>query len=141
MSVLNIRASVEELNRVSAFVDEQLEAHDCPFKAQMQIDVAVEEVFVNIASYAYAPGDGEASISVEFPEPGGEGPDRPCVLIRFEDAGVPFDPLAKTDPDVTLSAEERAVGGLGIFMVKKNMDEVYYVYEDGKNILTLCKYL
>ena len=140
MRVLNIKASLEELNRVTAFVDEELEAHDCPFKAQMQIDVAVEEVFVNIASYAYAPETGEALICVEFPDPGSGDRDRPYVLIRFEDSGVPFDPLAKSDPDVTLSAEERAVGGLGIFMVKKNMDELHYEYREGKNILTLRKY-
>lgn len=141
MSVLTIKASIELLDRVTAFVDEQLEAHGCSMKAQMQIDIAVEEIFVNIASYAYAPGEGDATISVEFPPSCTDAPEKPCVLIRFEDSGVPFNPLLKADPDVTLSAEERAVGGLGIFMVKQNMDALEYIYRDGKNILTMRKYL
>ena len=135
MAELTIQASLEHLEQVIAFVDAQLEQLDCPMKTQMQIDVAVEEIFVNISHYAYAPGTGEAVIRLDF------DPDtRTCVIV-FQDSGVPFDPTAKEDPDVTLSAEQRKVGGLGIFMVKKSMDEMHYRREDGKNVLKLKKRL
>lgn len=92
-----------------------------------------EEVYVNIAHYAYAPGTGEVTVRLAF----AEAPKK--AVITFIDSGVPFDPLAKADPDVTLSAEERDIGGLGIYMTKKTMDEVHYEYKDGHNILTLTK--
>ena len=101
-------------------------------KAQMQIDIAVEEIFVNIASYAYESGDGKAVISVSTT-------DDNAVHITFTDMGIPYDPLAKEDPDITLSASERQIGGLGIFMTKKIMDEVKYEHRDGCNILKLVK--
>ncbi len=133
MKELEIEARTENLPQVLAFVDEQLEAADCPMKIQMQIDIAVEEIFVNIAHYAYNPEVGTAMVRVEILG------DPPSVDITFIDGGVPYDPLAKADPDVTLSAEERQIGGLGIFMVKKSMDDVKYTYLDGHNILTLKK--
>ena len=132
---LEVEAATENLAQVQAFVDERLEKADCPPKAQMQISVAVEEIFVNIASYAYAPQKGKATVRVEVSE------DPVTVTITFVDHGVPYDPLAKKDPDVSLSADEREVGGLGIFMTKKIMDDVTYAYADGKNILTLKKNL
>ncbi|MBR1383620.1 MAG: ATP-binding protein [Ruminococcus sp.] len=133
MKELVIDALTDNLPQVLSFVDEQLEAADCPMKIQMQIDIAVEEIFVNIAHYAYSPEVGTATVRVEvMGEP-------PAVDITFIDGGVPYDPLAKADPDVTLSAEERQIGGLGIFMVKKSMDDVKYEYLDGHNILTLKK--
>lgn len=134
MKELSLEARIEDLDRVLAFVDEQLEALDCPMKAQMQLDVAVEELYVNIAHYAYAPSTGPATIRVE-----GES-DPPGVRITFLDRGVPYDPLAKEDPDVTLSAEERPIGGLGIYMVKKSMDDVAYEHRDGQNILCIRKH-
>ena len=133
MSVLAVEAKTENLPKVLSFVDGTLEEAGCSMKTQMQIDVAVEEIFVNIASYAYAPGTGDAVIRTETGEDG--------VTIEFRDRGKPFDPLAKADPDVTLSAEERQIGGLGIYMVKKSMDEVSYRHEDGENILTIRKKL
>jgi len=133
MARLDIKAETDSLDKVTEFIDEQLEAADCSMKAQMQIELAVEEIFVNIAHYAYTPNIGMAGITVET-----QGD---SVLITFEDSGVPYDPLAKEDPDVTLSAQDRSVGGLGIFMVKKSMDDVRYAYIDGKNILTLEKKL
>lgn len=133
MKELELEAKVENLPTVLALVDEQLESVDCPMKIQMQIDVAVEEIFVNIAHYAYNPEVGNAMVRVEIL------PDVPSVDITFIDKGVPYDPLAKADPDVTLSAEERQIGGLGIFMVKKTMDDVKYEYVNGHNILTLKK--
>ena len=104
-------------------------------KEQMQIDLAVEEVFVNIAKYAYAPDKGRAVVRVEVCD------DPVQVKITFLDHGKPYDPLAKDDPDVTLPVEVRPVGGLGIFMVKQSMDDVKYEYKDGTNILTLVKSL
>lgn len=133
MKELKIEASTENLNQVMAFVDESLEEAGCSMKAQIQIDVAVEEVFVNIAQYAYAPGTGEAVIRVETEKNPG------TVEIVFIDSGIPFNPLAVKEPDVTLSASDRKIGGLGIFMVKKSMDDVNYEYVDKKNILTIKK--
>ena len=135
MEELTVEARSEALDRVLAFVDAQLEALDCPMKAQMQLDVAVEELFINICSYAYAPGSGSATIRFQaLQEPR-------AAEITFVDSGVPYDPLNKPDPDVTLSADERPIGGLGIYMVKKTMDEVRYRYENGQNILTIVKHL
>ena len=132
---IEVDAAKENLPEVQAFVDEHLEQADCPVKAQMQIGVAVEEIFVNIASYAYHPEKGKAKVRVEV------SGDPVSVTITFVDHGVPYDPLAKDDPDVTLSANERDIGGLGIFMTKNLMDDVSYEYKDGQNILTLKKEL
>ncbi|MBP3858001.1 MAG: ATP-binding protein [Ruminiclostridium sp.] len=131
MKEITVKAADEELNTVIAFVTEQLEAVECPMKAQMQLEVAVEELFVNIAHYAYAPEIGNATIRTEITADTAE--------ITFIDSGKFYDPLAKPDPDVTLSAEERQIGGLGIYMVKKSMDDVRYEYTDGKNVLTIVK--
>ena len=133
MKELIIDALTENLDAVIAFVTEQLEAADCSMKAQMQIEVAVEELFVNIAHYAYAPGIGTATIQTEITADTAE--------ITFIDSGVQYDPLAKPDPDVSLPASERQIGGLGIFMVKKSMDDMRYEYRDRKNILTIVKKL
>ena len=135
MKELKLDAVTDNLPQVMSFVDEALEAADCPMKAQMQIDMAVEEICVNVSSYAYAPGVGPVTVKI------GIADDPRRAIIVFEDQGVPYDPLAKADPDVTLSAEERQVGGLGIFMVKKTMDDMSYVYENNSNILTLTKRL
>ena len=135
MKELTIGATLENIPAVTAFIDEQLEALDCPMKAQMQIDVAIDELFGNIARYAYRDGTGDATVRFEF-----DGQTR-TASITFVDGGVPFDPLQKPDPDVTLAAEERAVGGLGIFMVKKTMDRLEYSYENGFNILKIYKYI
>ena len=132
---LEIEADQKNLEEVQAFIGERLEAADCPMKTQMQIEVAVEEVFINIASYAYAPGKGNAVVRVELSE------DPAAVTITFMDHGMPYDPLAREDPDLTVPAEERQIGGLGVFMVKKTMDGVTYEYKDGKNTLTLRKNL
>jgi len=135
MNELNIEATVENLTQVIAFVEEKLETTECKPKTQMQIETAVEELFVNIARYAYAPDTGNATVRVEVIN-------QPLsVVITFIDNGVPYDPLAKEDPDVTLPAEERGIGGLGIYMVKKLTDNISYEYKDGKNILSIIKNL
>ncbi len=135
MEKLKIEAKVENLDKVTEFVDGLLEAYDCPMKTMMRIDVAVEEIFVNVAHYAYTPDTGDVEICVDV---SGEPP---CAAITFTDSGVPYDPLAKEDPDVSLSLDQRQVGGLGIFMVKKSMDDMRYEYRDGQNVLTLVKNL
>ena len=135
MKELTIAATIENIDVVTEFVNEQLEALDCPMKAQMQIDIAIDELFGNIAHYAYHPETGDATVRVEVVD------DPLSVVITFIDQGVPYDPLSNAEPDTTLSAEERAIGGLGIFMVKKSMDEIAYRYEDGKNILSIKKRL
>ena len=133
MKELNIAATVDNIETVTDFVNEQLEAIDCPMKAQVQIDVAIDELFGNIAHYAYNPEVGPATVRVEVEE------NPMAVKISFIDNGVPYDPLAKDDPDITLSAEEREIGGLGIYMVKKTMDQISYEYKDGQNILKIKK--
>lgn len=135
MAELSIVAKTEKLEEVLAFVDEQLEQAGCTTKVQMQIDLAVEEIFVNISKYAYNPEIGWATINIEVTQ------NPLSVKLTFADKGVPYDPLKKEDPDVTLSAQERNIGGLGIFLVKKNMDDVCYEYKDGQNILSLRKEL
>ena len=130
---MTIPATVENIEKVTEFVNSQLEEINCPIKAKMQIDIAIDELFGNIAHYAYKPETGPATVRVEVTE-------TPIsVIVTFIDHGIPYDPLKKDDPDVTLSAEERAIGGLGIFMVKKTMDEITYEYKDGQNILSIRK--
>ena len=135
MKTLKIEAEKEKLREVLAFLDEELEALDCDMKTIFALDLSVEEIFVNIASYAYEGGKGEAEMSLDFSEADN------MLTITFRDSGFPYDPLAKEDPDVTLALEERKIGGLGIFMVKKNVDEMSYEYKDGQNVLTLRKKL
>ena len=126
-------AKTDALSEVLGFVEETLENYECSMKNQTAICVAIEEVFVNVASYAYGEGSGDVTLDIGFDEANRD------VTFRLIDQGVPFDPLKKPDPDITLAIEERQVGGLGIFIVKKTMDTVHYAYEDGKNILTMIK--
>lgn len=133
MKELTIDATIENIEKVTAFVDEQLEMYDCSMKAQMQIDIAIDELFGNIAHYAYNPDVGPATVRIEVTG------DPLSVIITFIDHGIPYDPLKKEDPDITLSAEDRQIGGLGIYMVKKSMDEITYEYKDGQNILRIKK--
>jgi len=133
MKELTIAATVENIEAVTDFVNQQLEELACPMKAQMQINIAIDELFSNIAHYSYNPEIGQATVRVEVME------NPLAVSITFIDNGVPFDPLSQEDPDLTLSAEERQIGGLGIFMVKKSMDEITYEYKDGQNILSIKK--
>ncbi|MBO4992421.1 MAG: ATP-binding protein [Firmicutes bacterium] len=133
MKELTVDATVENIEVVTDFVNEQLEALSCSMKAQMQIDIAIDELFGNIANYAYDPEVGPATVRVEVV-------DAPLsVVITFIDHGVPYDPLKQEDPDTTRAAEEREIGGLGIYIVKKSMDEISYEYKDGQNILRIRK--
>lgn len=135
MKTLTVPASRSQLDAVQGFVDEALAQVPCTLETQIQLQIAVEELFVNIASYAYSPGGGEAVIGCQVER------EPPSITIQFRDWGKPFNPLAGEDADVTLSAEERKVGGLGIYMVKTTMDETHYEYKDGQNILTIKKRL
>ena len=133
MKEMTLEATISNIPKVTDFVNVELEALECPIKAQMQIDVAIDELFGNIAQYAYDPSTGPATVRVEVEE------DPMAVIITFIDNGKPYDPLSGQDPDVTLSASEREIGGLGVFLVKKTMDEITYEYKNGQNILRIRK--
>jgi len=135
MEELTLPATIGNVETVTEFVNGQLEALDCPMKIQMQIDIAIDELFSNIARYAYGPGEGTATVRVEALE------NPRSVVITFIDRGIPYDPLKRQDPNVTLSAEDREIGGLGIFIVKKTMDDISYAYREGQNILAIKKNL
>lgn len=137
-SHIDVVATKDSFDEVMGFLEGELEAAGCPPAMMTRIAVAVEEIFVNVASYAY---DGEArekgtdtcTVSCSIDD------DTHEVDITFIDHGTPFNPLAKADPDITASAEERSIGGLGIFMVKKIMDDVRYDFKDGENVLSIRK--
>ena len=122
-------ATDEKLHEAMAFVEEGLEAHEADMKSTMAITVALEEMFVNIAHYAYPDSTGKATIGMSF--------DNDEVEIYLIDSGIPFNPLEKEDPDIKASIEEREVGGLGIFMVKQSMDECHYERRNGQNVFTM----
>lgn len=133
MDEITLDAIVENVEVVTDFVNEVLERNDCPMKVQIQIDIAIDELFGNIARYAYKDKVGQATVKVEYKEEPKE------IIIVFIDSGIPYNPLEREDPDVTLSAEEREIGGLGIYMVKKSMDEMSYTYCNGQNQLVIKK--
>ena len=133
MKEITLKAVTGNIPQVIAFVEEQLETVACPLRAQMQIDVAVDELFSNISRYAYAPETGEATVRFEYDEM------EKAVHITFIDSGVPFNPLERSAPDTHVPLERRSIGGLGIHLVRKTMDGMEYEYKDGKNILTIRK--
>ena len=133
MPELTTEAKKENLNDVLSFVKSQTDKYDCPPKIIMQLNLVIEEIFVNIASYAYNSGTGPVRIRTDIKK------DPLSIVIEFADDGVPYNPLAKEDPDITLTAEKRQIGGLGIYMVKKCVDNISYKYENGQNILTIEK--
>ena len=126
-------AKLEALSDVLEFTRENLEKRQCPMKTKTAICVAIEEVFVNIARYAYGDLEGDVGLSIGFEE------ESRVITFRMTDKGVAFDPLKRADPDITLPAEKREIGGLGIYITKKTMDLVTYAYENGENILTMIK--
>lgn len=116
-------------------MNEMLEEADCSPQVQMQLEIVLDELMSNVARYAYPSKDGDITVSIDVVE----NPKR--VVIILADSGIPYNPLEREDPDITLSAEERKIGGLGIYIVKKYMDEITYTYQDNQNILTLVKRL
>ena len=135
MKELTLAAEIESISSVTDFVNEELEAIGCPMKTQIQIDIAIDELFSNIVFYAYEPHSGSVTVQFEVES------DPPAVRLTFIDSGKPYNPLEAEEPDITSSAEDRKIGGLGIFMVRKSMDDMQYAFRDGQNILTIRKKL
>lgn len=133
MTELTVDATIENLDAVTDFINEQLEQAGCGTKIIMQTDLAVEEIYVNIAHYAYHPKIGKATVCCTV---SGEPLQ---IVIGFVDGGKPYNPLEKKSPDIAAGAGERQIGGLGVFLAEKMMDDISYTYQDGKNILTICK--
>lgn len=133
MKEIVLPAKIENIPAATDFVNAALEDADCPMKAQMQIDVVIDELFGNIAQYAYPDGTGDVKVGIDVT-------DNAATLI-FTDRGTPYNPLERKDPDTDAAIEDRDVGGLGIFLVKKTMDDVKYEFSNGKNILTIIKRL
>ncbi len=135
MKELTIEATPENVDRAVEAVDEILEECGCKKSVRMEIEVAVDELFSNIAHYAYHPEKGYATVRVDVVK------DPLSANITFIDSGRPYNPLSNADPDTTQSIEDRPIGGMGILIVKKSMDAVDYEYKDGKNILTIKRNL
>lgn len=135
MENLKLQANDDTLYTVLDAIEAHLDANDCPNDVKTRILIAVEEIYVNIAHYAYGGNEGEALVQMDVSQ------DPRCCQVVFRDKGIPYNPLEKEDPDISLSAGEREIGGLGIYMVKQYMDKVEYRYEDGYNILTIEKRL
>lgn len=134
MQEITVTATFDQIKTVTDFVNDQLAGLGCSERIRIQVDIAIDELFGNIARYAYHPDTGPATVRVDVAE------NPLCVIITFIDHGVPYDPLAAEIPDTTsLPASERPIGGLGLFMVKKTMDDISYSYRDGQNILTIRK--
>ena len=133
MPKITLPAVIKNIERATDFINGILENADCSMRSQMQLDIALDELMSNVARYAYGPKEGNITVSLDILE----NPRR--AVLTLSDEGMPYDPLKKEDPDVTLSVEERKIGGLGIYIVKKSMDEMTYSYEDGKNIITIVK--
>ncbi len=134
MREITVNAGLDKIEEVTVFVNDQLSVLGCSDQIRIQVDVAIDEIFGNIARYAYNPETGNATVRIHVEEE----PLR--VIITFIDNGKPFDPLTADIPNTTsLPAKERPIGGLGLFMVKKMMDDVAYSYENGQNILTIRK--
>jgi anti-sigma regulatory factor (Ser/Thr protein kinase) len=135
MKELTLPASRTKIPEIIEFVNRELERMDCGTKTRAQIDIAIDELYSNIAKYGFDDDGGEVTVTLETAS------EPRVVSISFMDGGRPFNPLERSDPDITLSARDRKIGGLGIFMVKKSMDDVRYEYREGKNILTIRKIL
>ncbi len=134
--VITAKAVVENVPVITDMAAEALESVDCPMKTMVQLQIVLDEIISNIARYAYKGTEtGDLTVTLEV---GGEPP---VASVTFIDEGRPYDPLAKEDPDITLSADEREIGGLGIFMVKKTMDSMTYERRDNRNVLTVTKKL
>lgn len=135
MTELTVPAKAEHLDEVIAFVRATLKNHGCTTSLMSQVELAVEEIYINIANYSYLPHEGVATIRCEVKNVPFQ------ISIAFMDNGTPYNPLDKPDADIHLTAEERQIGGLGIFLAKKMMDDISYEFKDNQNILTLHKRL
>ena len=133
MQQITLPAAIENIEQATDFLNGILDKAGCSMRDRTKLDIALDELMSNVAQYAYAPGSGDITLSVEIPE----APKR--VVLTLRDSGMPYNPLKKEDPDITLSADERKIGGLGIFIVRKYMDDMTYAYKDGQNVVTLIK--
>ncbi len=132
---ITVNATLDNLPEVTDLVEEMLKKSGCPGRIASKIMVCVEELFVNITNYAYNPSVGECTVDMETKTLSNGG----AIKLVMRDSGTPFNPFEREEPDITLSADERSIGGLGIFMVKKIMDSVQYEYTNNENIVTLEK--
>lgn len=135
MKEITVDAMIENMNTVTAFVDDFLDQIACPMKSRIQINIVIDEIFGNICHYAYKDSVGAVTVRVE------SGNTPKAVFLTFTDNGIPYNPLDTEDPDITLSSEERKIGGLGIYLVKKNMNEMKYEYVNQQNRLWMEKRL
>lgn len=135
MKEITVDAMIENMNTVTAFVDDFLDQIACPMKSRIQINIVIDEIFGNICHYAYKDSVGAVTVRVE------SGNTPKAVFLTFTDNGIPYNPLYTEDPDITSSSEERKIGGLGIYLVKKNMDEMKYEYVNQQNRLWMEKRL
>ena len=135
MKEITVDAMIENMNTVTAFVDDFLDQIACPMKSRIQINIVIDEIFGNICHYAYKDSIGAVTVRVE------SGNTPKAVFLTFTDNGIPYNPLETEDPDITSSSEERKIGGLGIYLVKKNMDEMKYEYVNQQNRLWMEKRL
>lgn len=135
MKEITVDATIENMNTVTAFVDDFLDQIACPMKSKIQINIVIDEIFGNICHYAYKDSVGAVTVRVE------SGNTPKAVFLTFTDNGIPYNPLETEDPDITSSSEERKIGGLGIYLVKKNMDEMKYEYVNQQNRLWMEKRL
>lgn len=133
MKEITVDAKIENVDKVLDFVDAELEKANCNPKTIIEINIAIDEIFSNIANYAYKDNNGTATIEMELNDKTKD------VVITFIDSGIPYNPLLKEDPDVKAKLEDRNIGGLGVFMVKKIMDDVVYEYREGKNVFKIRK--
>ena len=130
---IRVQATVDNTEKVAEFIGTRLQACGCPFDVQMQIAIAVDEIFGNVVDYAYETETGFATVRIEVHHDPSE------ALITFSDEGIPYDPLKNDDPDTTLPPDARSTGGLGVYFVKNIMDDVSYEYREGQNILRMRK--
>ena len=135
MKEITVDAMIENMNTVTAFVDDFLDQIACPMKSRIQINIVIDEIFGNICHYAYKDSVGAVTVRVE------SGNTPKAVFLTFTDNGIPYNPLDTEDPDITSSSEERKIGGLGIYLVKKNIDEMKYEYVNQQNRLWMEKRL
>lgn len=131
MKEIKVDATIENISVITDFINKELDIYNCPEKEKIKINIAIDELIANIAKYAYSNEIGQVVVQVDM--------NKDYILMNFIDKGIPYNPLERAEPDVTLSLEERKVGGLGIYLVKKLMDDITYEYIDGKNVLKVRK--
>lgn len=132
---LTLEADIHNLPELLSFIGRYVQNMEYNHEKKKQLDISVEEIFVNIASYAYPSGSGKVTVSAEYTADTSE------ITVTFIDDGIPYNPVSSKDPDITLYADKRQIGGLGIFMVKNMMDKLSYEYKCGQNIFKITKKL